>query len=243
MRRLFPLLLLVLAAAVLAGAALGDDIRAVTVHGRVTAWSPAAGVTVRSDDGSSVSCDFHRGQADVTQFLLEHIAPGQAVTLICFSGDGGATWEFGRIVQDDGTPVSVVGAVTRITPSSIEVTPDRGQWFRCVYDRTLAAKIVPLGVGRRVKLTCSLGRLVDVAPARGKSLATLTVTGTYLDMTPSEGLIVYRQDPVTHSFFLRVPNTQLASVEALGLNEGDQITVTVRARGKNWVVTSVARAG
>lgn len=213
-----------------------------TIHGVVTALSPAS-LSARAGDGSKLTCAVN--EAGSLRISTERIAVGMHVMLNCYSLDGGATWQFAVAIPEKTTQVSTTGIVTLVTPSQVEVTADSGYRLKCAVATADAPKLNGVVVGMRATLTCSFATggygLATLKPVPHAARVTQRrLAGAFFELT-ERTLTITRSDGGSHGVDFAVTPGDYGRLSALGFKYGDAVIVTARASGRQWVVVSVTR--
>jgi len=215
------------------------------VHGVIAAITND-GVALR-DAGRTTFCKAgpsgNNVRLDIRYFQL---AVGQHAVALCFSLDGGATWNGTMIYPDQDNLVSVTGMVLQLAPGEVKIITKDHSLFGC--GRT-ASQFAGISVGRQVRLTCvytrARGYTVTTVKAASAASAvkTLTVSGTVVALD-GDTLLIQGPD---FAYDFTIPPDDLArvtavvdqaTVTAVDGGYGTSVTVTARPSGNQWMLVS-----
>jgi hypothetical protein len=233
-------LVLMLGASLLAVQTARADSIARTTRGIVVGLN-GKGISIM-ESGGIAFCSF-RDQRGWDSARAFHLALGQRAIAICFSYDGGATWEASRLYPDQGNSATVSGMVWAISPTLVTLRALDDAVFQC----SSPGRAAWLAVGRYASLTCVFKGQYELTAAKPlakpKTVQTMTVTGEVNDLTEDE-LFLQNVDgaPRGLNYDFTVLAANHDAIAAVASTYGSRVTVTVRADGKRWVVTNAVAA-
>jgi len=218
------------------------------VHGVIAAITND-GVALR-DAGRTTFCKAgpsgNNVRLDIRYFQL---AVGQHAVALCFSLDGGATWNGTMIYPDQDNLVSVTGMVLQLALGEVKIITKDHSLFGCGRTAANASQFAGISVGRQVTLTCvytrARGYTVTTVKAASAATAvkTLTVSGTVVALD-GDTLLIQGPD---FGYDFTIPPNDLASVKAVvdqatvtavNGHSGMPVTVTARPSGNQWTLVS-----